>query len=210
MDSLYEDFAKTALEDETIYNAVLENFTASRLKEFYLDNPGVARPAYNAFAEARGLVKKHPRCAIILAVTAMEVCFRDAILTPILHGSFNSKASADIVVKVIVSSKNQKVTKALLQILANHTGLDLGNYERFGADKPLGNEIREVQELRNVIVHQAKSAAVSEADRAVRVAECLIQDVFNRVVGQLGLHTHDDIVCGRPDCHDEEVTEFAE
>ena len=201
IDELYKEFRKSALEDDELYSRVVEDFRESRLRNYYTDHPLVAQAAQDALVEAQGLRGNHPRAALILAVIAGEVCLRDALLTPILHGSFHTGSSADLVVKVVVANKDEKLTKALLRVLAAHAGIDMQQFTRAGSGKPLWEEMREVQLKRNRIVHQAEAASAEEADTAIQVAKAVLHEVFGGAVRNLGLHLHDDVrVCALPKC----------
>jgi len=48
--------------------------------------------------------------------------------------------------------------KLLLETLREHGGVDLDAYRRPKSDKPIWQEIREVQRKRNLIVHKAELA----------------------------------------------------
>ncbi len=165
------------------------------------ENPLIAESAQGALAEAETLAVVHPRAALILAVVAVEACLRDALLTPILHGSFHTESSAEILVRIVVRSKDEKLIKALLRILAAHTGIDLQTFKRSGSAKPLWEEIHDLQVKRNQVIHQAENATSDEAASAIRIARAVVSEVFARAVGKLGLHLHDQMrVCGAYQC----------
>ena len=180
IDQLYKEFRESALDDFELYDRIVDDFKESRLREYYLDHPLWIADAKEALTDARSLLLMHPRCSLILAVTASEVCLRGALLTPILHGSFHTELSANLMVKLIVTTKNENLTKALLQILAQHTGVDLRKFARSGSQMPLWEEMREIQGKRNTILHQAHEASSHEAKRVIDIPECLIDDIFKR------------------------------
>jgi len=197
MDRLYKEFRESALEDFELYDRIVDDFKESRLRDYYLEHPLVIEGA----TEARSLLLSHPRCSLVLAVTASEVCLREALLTPILHGSFHTELSANLMVQLIVTTKNENLTKALLQILARHTGMDLREFARSGLQRPLWEEMREIQGKRNTILHQAQSASSEDAERAIEIADCLLGEIFQRAIEKLGLHLHDGIrACGSRTC----------
>lgn len=198
MDSLYADFEEKALAGSEIYDRIVDDFRETRLRDFYLNHPKVTDPAEGALAEAQGLLKTNTRCSLVLAATASEVCLNQALLTPILHGSFHSKNTADLIAALIV--KNDRFTNVLLQILTRNTGVDLRTFCRPSSVKPLSEEMREIGVFRNKILHQAQDAPPKEAERAIKIAECLIYDVFQRAINKVGLHLHHGSVCGSQDC----------
>jgi len=201
VDELYEEFRDSALEDDQLYNRVVEDFKESRLRDYYIDHPLVAKAAQDALAEAQELRGGHPRTALVLAVIAAEVCLRDALLAPILHGSFHTGSTADLVVKLVVAGKDEKLINALVRVLAAHTRIDLRQFGRSGSGKALWEEMREIQVKRNRIVHQAERASVEEADAAIEVAKATLYQVFGGTISNLGLHLHENVrVCALPKC----------
>jgi hypothetical protein len=201
IDEIQKDFRESALEDPEIYDRVVDDFREARLREYYLEHPLVAEAADGALAEAANLVGSHPRPALILAVVAAEVCLRDALLTPILHGSFHTESSAELLVSIVVRSKDEKLVKALLKILANHAAVDLQTFKRTGSLEPLWEELHDLQQKRNRAIHQAEDVTPDEAASALEVAQTVVRKVFAQAVTKLGLHLHDQTkVCGRPTC----------
>ena len=201
VDELYKEFRDSVLEDSELYDSVVDAFREARLRDYYLENPLVAQAAQAAVAEAETLALSNPRASLILAVVGTEVCLREALLTPILHGSFHTEASAEILVRIVVRSKDEKLVKALLRILAAHTEIDLQEFQRSGSSKPLWEEIHDIQKKRNRVIHQAESATSEEAASAIGIGRAVLTEVFARAVAKLGLHLHDQMrVCGSYKC----------
>ena len=201
VDELYKEFRESALDDQEIYDRVIDAFREARLRDYYVDNPRIAESAQGALDEAETLVATHPRAALILAVVAIEVCLRDALLTPILHGSFHTESAAEFLVRLVVGSKDDKLTKALLRILTAHTGIDLQTFKRLGALRPLWVEMDDLKKRRNIIIHQADVATTDEANLAIQVAKTVVDEVFVGAVRKLGFHLHNRVrVCGANKC----------
>jgi len=200
IDQLYKEVRDSVLDDNQLYDRLVNAFKGARLLDYYLDHPNVLVPAQETLAEARSLVGAFPRAALIFAVVAVEVCLRDAMLTPVLHGSFHTPESADVLVRLLVGTKDEKLIKALLRVLASHTQIDLQTFTRSGANKPLWEEMRELQRMRNRIIHAAEKATDAEAKEALELAEVFLGHVFGGVINGLGLHLHGPRVCGKPQC----------
>lgn len=122
------------------------------------------------------------------------------MLTPVLHGSFHTPDSADVLVRLFVATKDEKLIKALLRVLASHTKIDLQTFTPSGAVKPLWEEVRVLQVKRNRIIHAVETATEADAQRALELAEVFLGNVFGGVVNGLGLHLHGPRVCGKPQC----------
>ena len=151
--------------------------------------------------EATQLVDAHPRAALVLSASVIEIGVRDVLFSPILHGSFHTGAAADLIVSLVVMMKNEKVGRALLNLLAKHTGVDLRMYSRPGASKPIWDEITEIQKTRNRILHIGKRASRDEARQCVIIAEALLGRVFQDVLKYFKLHLHAGThVCGSKGC----------
>jgi hypothetical protein len=156
-DSMYEEFRKTAIDDEKIYSQVVDHFADYRLKEFYLDHPNVIENAKGALEEARQLLPISVRCSLVFAATAAEVCLRDALWEPILHGSFHNKASGDLIVSLLVRMRSEHLKKALFDILDQHTGIDLRQFKRDGCKQTVWEEMTAIARIRNKILHEAET-----------------------------------------------------
>jgi hypothetical protein len=201
IDEVRNDFREEAFNDAEIYETVVDDFKASRLSAFYAQTPAVAAPAQGALQEATALLEAHPRAALVFAIMAAEVCLRRALLTPLLHGAFHTEASADVLAHLVAATKDEKLVKALLRILAVHTGVDLQVHRRPTAAKPLWEEMHELQGKRNAVIHQAATVSPTDAQQAIAVAETMLTDIFPTVIARLGLHLHEGPrVCDSTNC----------
>lgn len=101
---------------------------------------------------------------------------------------------------IIATERNERLTKALLPIFARHTGIDLRTFNRPGSTTELGKEMSEIQTIRNTILHQGLSATPEQADKAINIADCLLNDIFQRVIEKIGLHFHNGKICDNREC----------
>lgn len=139
-DDLYKEFRASALDDAELYDKIVDDFKASRLRAFYADNPLAAEAADGALAEARALLQDHPKAALVFAVTSAELCMRRVLLTPILHGTFHTESSGEFLVRLLVATKDEKLVKALVAVLASHTGVDLRVLQSGGQEAAVGGD----------------------------------------------------------------------
>src|SRR6266702_5013666 len=79
-----EDHAKEIYEQN--YDAAVEEFTNERLRSFYEKEPLVALSSVNALNYAKELLNSHPKAALVFAVSAIEMAWKDVLLRPMLHG----------------------------------------------------------------------------------------------------------------------------
>jgi len=84
----------------------------------------------------------------------------------------------------------------LSQILKDHSAVDLDNYKRKDSNKTFWEEIKEVQKVRNLVVHRGDLASVEQAELSINVASEIIEKIFPKIISKIGLHLHDSFrVC---------------
>lgn len=204
-DQLYEEHREQAFKEFTADEALMEElyekhreraieeFTVERLTSFYEAHPLVAQPACDALAEAKLLLASgHTTAAQVFGAIAVEVGLKSVLLKPVVHGLIHGESTAEIIWELALRRTSVgSLRKLLLQILQEHGGVDLKSYIRAGAMKLLWEEIRDVQQRRNDLLHGAEIASRVEAEQAIAVAEAILEQLFPTVVKTLGLHLHD-------------------
>jgi hypothetical protein len=199
LESLYEDFqrdpATKEIFYEQLYDEIVGDFTDSRMRSFYVNEPEVAVPALRALADARSLRSQHSTAAFLFAVVAAEVGLRSVLLKPIIYGLVHSATAAALITELAIAHKDEGFIKVLLDLLATHGGVDPRTYRRSGSSKSLWEELRTVGRKRNRVVHQAESASAEEAELAIDVAACILENLFPAVASKLGFHLHDSRLC---------------
>jgi hypothetical protein len=201
MDRAYESFRESALEDWQLYDRIVNDFKEARLKDYYLDHPGVIEPAKAMLDEARHLLAPHTRASFVLAVASGEVGLNIGIFIPILHGCFHTDSAADLLVRIIVTTKDQKLTNALRKVFKHFTEIDLETIHRSGSADNLWKEIQGFHKIRNRVLHSAETVGHKEASTAIKVTETILNDVFKAILKKLGLHLHAEThVCGSSGC----------
>jgi hypothetical protein len=192
LDELYREHSEQAIEE----------FIADRLQSFYLQNPIVAEPAAAALVKAREYFQNDPTVALILAAISMEVVLRIVLLKPIVFGLVNNEPTAGLITDIVLTQNfTDKFGKFLLKILNEHGGVDLKEWKRSGLAKGLWEEIKEVRDKRNPVIHSAETVSADQAAQAIDVASELLERVFPAVVQKLSLHLHDGVrVCNNKRC----------
>ena len=162
--NLYNDFANDLLagEDADLLHQVVERFAAERLQSFYIDNPAAAKGALWSLAEARTLLVEHPSAALVFAVTAMEVGLKATLLKPILHGLIHAEFAGALIVDLATENRHDKFKSLAFAILAEYGGIDLKTHKRTGSPKTLWEEMADSQKMRNLVVHRAQAASVTD------------------------------------------------
>jgi len=192
MEELYKEHRKEALEE----------FTSERLQSFYVKNPDLAKPALQALADARKLLPVHPGAALVLAAVAMELGIKTVLLKPVVYGLVHEESAASLITDLAISRTGfERFRDLLVQVLANHGGVDLGTAKRPGSDKLLWEEISEVQKKRNALLHRGELPSDYDAERSIVVASTVLDGLIPSVLHRLYMHLHDGTrICSNPIC----------
>jgi hypothetical protein len=187
MDEMYARIGEE-LYPEHREQAVSE-FTADRLRSFYLANPMVMRPAVETLQEVKRLkANDHSAAVVVFCATAIELFLKATVLQPIVYGLVHSPSLAEVIVKHAVGQtgfdRYRDLLSRMFQELAN---LDLTKVARGGAKVALIDESRRVQELRNNIIHKGLSCGHDAADDAIDVAVAVYNEIVVPLLGSLDL-----------------------
>lgn len=199
-DYKYDEYMAQLYEEHKI--EAIEEFTNERLQSYYNQNRFLAKPSFDAFNEAQKLFSVNTTAGFIFAAIAMEVGLKESLIKPIVFGLIHSASSASLVTNLVIEHRNMDRYKGLLlQILRDHGGLDLKNYKRSGSNKSILEEIDNVKNKRNKIMHTAEGASHEEAALALGVASTILQQLFPSVIAKMGLHLHDGFrICDHWEC----------
>ena len=182
MDKLYEEHRKEAIEE----------FTDERLQSYYIDNKLLAKPSVDALSDAKKLINTNNTASFIFATIAIEVGLKTTLLKPIVYGLVHTESVATLITDLTLSSLSMdRYRKLLLKVLQDHGGVDLDSFKRAGSSKPLWEEIKEVQKLRNDVMHRAEIVLKEKAEQALGIASEILETIFPTVITKMGLHLHD-------------------
>src|SRR5262249_12113332 len=158
-------------------------------------NPLVAETALKAFGEARRLAaKSEPAASLVFAVVAIELGLKKAILEPIVNGLVHSAPAAALVTELTLGHRSVDQFRDLLfSILREEVNMDMTTYTRSGSSSNVWQEIGEIQNRRNSIVHRGESTSTEQAGQAIEVATWILDQLFPAVVRAQGLHLHDAV-----------------
>lgn len=187
IDEMYECISEELYAEHRVQ--ALSEFTADRLRSYYLANPMVMRPAVDALKEVQKLkTNGHHAASVVFCATAIELFLKATVLQPIVHGLVHSPGLADVIVKYAVGQtgfdRYRGLLSRLYQELAN---IDLAKIARDGTGSALIEESRKVQDLRNDIIHKGHSCEQAAAEHAIAVAVAVYQLIVLPMLGALGL-----------------------
>ncbi|MCO5096680.1 MAG: hypothetical protein M9884_04315 [Rhodocyclaceae bacterium] len=171
----------------------IEEFTAERLRSFYLKHPEVMRPALTAFKEAKALRESnHFSAALVFYVTSIELFLKSTLLKPVVYGLVHNDALADVIVQFALGQSGFDRYKSLLaKLFSDIANIELNDIKREGAVKPLLDEALDVQKIRNKIIHQGATCTESEANLARDVATLVFGRIVVQMFDTLGLDVHE-------------------
>jgi hypothetical protein len=200
MDAIYEQVTSDpAVKEqfyEQFYDEIVKDFTDARLRSFYEREPAVVVPAVQALERARRFMDLDDTTACIHAGIAVDVGLNSALLKPIVYGLVHSETAAALITKLALKHYDENFGKILLDLLRDYGKVDPRAYKRAGVAQTLWEEIRTDRPKRNRVVHQGETASHDDATRGIAVAAAIVEDLFPTLVGNLGLHLHESIVCG--------------
>lgn len=182
MDQLYEEHKEQAIQE----------FIDKRLQSYYSDHRLLAKPALGALTEAKNLVHANATSAFLFSAIAVEVGLRETLVKPIVFGLVHTLSVASLITDLVLSRSGwTKYKHLLLQILRQHTDVDLYAYKRPDSRRPIWDEIADVKKKRDLIMHQAQTATTDEAGLAIGVASTIMENLFPTVVAKMGMHLHE-------------------
>jgi hypothetical protein len=184
---------------QQIYDDAVRQFTEERLRSYYIANPNLAEPALDALKYAQSLLTAYPMAALVFAATAMELAIKVVILRPIVAGLVHTEGLAEFITDLTTQHTGMDRFRSLLaEIFARFGGVDLKTYKRPHSTMTFWQEMAEVQNARNGVIHRGEKAKKTAASLAVAVAATLLKRIFPSVLKHLDLHVHDPgVVCNQ-------------
>jgi hypothetical protein len=200
MEALYAEFKPQAIEE----------FTEERLQSYYVANPNLAEDPVHFLSMARQLISHSPTGSFIFAAIAVEVGLKVVLLKPVVYGLVHSESIAEMIADLVVGSArfDNKFRNLLFGILSEVGSIDLAKYKRPESLRTLWEEIKEIQERRNKIMHRAEIVVEEESHKALSVATTILEELFPLLIKRLGLHLHEGgRVCNDQHCNGKEILE---
>jgi len=195
-DEMYDEIARELYPDHK--RQAIREFTADRLRSYYLANPLVMQPAAQALQEGQALqAKEHHSAALVFYVTAIELFLKASLLRPVVHGLVHSDGLAEVIVQQALGQTGfDRYTKLLTKLFLELVGVDIATVQRNLAAKPLLEECTEQQALRNRVIHQGVTVTREQAQNGLHVTEGTYEGIVYPTLRKLGLNvvTHGVIV----------------
>ena len=186
-DEFYEQISQELYPEHKVQ--AVEEFTAERLRSFYEKYPSVMLPAVDALQEGKALQEKgHFSGAVVFFVSAIELLLKATLLKPVIYGLVHHDALADIIVQHTLGQAGFDRYEGLLaDLFSRLAGLDVKAISRDDASSKLLEESKQLQKLRNRIIHQGAKATEAEAETAHLVAIAIYEKIVKPMLYVLGL-----------------------
>lgn len=187
MEEAIDRLAEELYEDHK-YRAI-DEFISERLTSFYVSNPMVMRPAVEAIQEGKRLQSNgHNAAALVFFVTAIEVLLKATLLRPVLYGLIHNEAVAEIFVQEAIKQTGfDRYEKLISNLFEELAGDQLSEVTRPDAESPILSECKQLQKIRNGIVHRGDNCEAKDAERARLVAIAVFEKVVRPVLYRIGL-----------------------
>jgi len=179
MEELY-NFFKQQFEEEYIYNKVFE---------FYKSNKDLLKDPLLNFKEAKFLLSSNFFTASFLhAYISIETGIKMVILKPILFSLSVDERATELLFKDTFKQKSLKyVSKFYYDVLFELSGINFREIYREGCLKSFWEEILELQELRNKIIHQGLFIENDLCERSISVASYLFDTIIPKIYKKFNL-----------------------
>ena len=187
LDEMYEQIGRDLYPEHKAQ--AIEEFTAERLRSFYVAMPMVMRPAVDALQEGKRLLAGgHNSAAVVFYVSAIELLLKATLLKPVVHGLVHSEGLAEVIVQLALGQPGfDRYSNLLAQLFSELAGLEIRSIARSGATEKLLVECTAQQALRNQIIHQGATCSVSQAKLAQDVSVAVYELVVHPMLARLGL-----------------------
>lgn len=186
-DEMYDKLSEEFYPEHKIQ--AISEFTAERLRHYYVKHPKVMRPAVDALQEGKRLLEsQHHAAALIFFVSTIEMLLKSTLLKPVVHGLVHIEELADVVVESTLGSPGfDRYSKLLQQLFIKLAEMDIKSIRRDGVKVNLLEECSSLQKIRNGIIHQGNLCSSEQADLGLKVAEAVFDEIVNKVLYKLGL-----------------------
>lgn len=196
-DEFYEQISRELYPDHK--QQAIEEFTAERLRSFYIKQPNVMRPAVEAIQEAKALLAASRYSpALVFSASAFELLLKATLLRPVVYGLVHHDALAEILVQRVVGRQTDigRYEGLLSRLFDQLAKIDLSAISREGVTTTLMKEAKELQSLRDQILHQGAHCSQQEAEKAFLVAVAIYEMIVVPMIGSLQLKVGEKGVIG--------------
>jgi hypothetical protein len=186
-DEFYEQLSRELYNDHK--QQAIAEFSADRLKSFYIQHPNVMRPAVDALQEGKWLQGKDRfSAALVFYVSAIELLLKATLLRPVVYGLVHHDGLAEIVVKHTLGQTGfDRYERLLAELFSNLAKINIKEIRRDGSTVKLLEECHALQRKRNNVIHQGARYPASDAEDARVVAVAVYDKIVTPMLFSIGL-----------------------
>lgn len=186
MDAVYEQVLSDPHVRQQFYeelnDEIVRDFTDGRLRSFYEEEPNAAAPAVVALEDAkRFLPLEEYTAAFAFGSIAVDVGLTSTLLRPIVHGLVHAEGAASLIAKLAIRHSDENLVKILLDLLAEHGGVDPRVYKREGSDRTLWEETKSVKVKRNRVIIRRSAQPAKMRSSQLRSRPRFLKVCFRRL-----------------------------
>ncbi|WP_169709472.1 hypothetical protein [Deferrisoma camini] len=134
------------------------------------------------------LEQKRYSPALVFYVTAIELLLKATLLRPVLYGLIHNEGLAEIMIKHILGQTGvERYENLLAQLFDNLADIDVKKISREGTKTKLFVECRELQKVRNNVIHQGQSCTDKDAEKGKLVSIAVFEQIVRPMLYSLGL-----------------------
>lgn len=188
LDAMYEQIGQELYPDHKAQ--AISEFTAERLRSYYVANPKVMRPAIDALQEGKRLNSgKHYSAAVVFFASAVELLLKATLLKPVVHGLIHSEGLANIVVQHALGQTGfNRYVDLLAKLFEELAKIELKDISRSGATEKLLAECTSLQQLRNQVIHQGSTCTEEQANLGLLISVAVYELIVSQMLYSLGLN----------------------
>ena len=187
-DEMYEQIGRELYAEHKAQ--AIGEFTAERLRSFYVANSEVMCPAVDAIQAGKRLsANGYNSAAVVFFVTAVEILLKATLLKPVVHGLVHNEGLANIIVEQSLGQPGfDRYSNLLAQLFSELAGMDIRAIARKETNEKLLVECTSLQKLRNQIIHQGATCEPDRAAHALSVSVAVYELIVHPMLAKLGLH----------------------
>lgn len=185
-DYFYEQHLENQYFSEKIEEEI-ENYKKENLKIFYLQKSHIYKKILEVRKIAQNLKeKKFLAPSFIYFNICIELIFRDLFIRPIVYGALLDEEIAEIIINKIFKVRVSRFDKLLIYLVQRFSNLNMTK-KKISGKRNLWQELKELREIRNGIIHKGNSYHESDISRIESVLAVLLDNVIPKFMDELGL-----------------------
>lgn len=184
--------------DDELYpehrDQAIEEFTIERLQSFYEKHPDVIQPAVKMMEEGEKLYDAERFSpSAVFSVSAIELFLKSVIIKPFVFGLVHDEELAEIIMNEASKMTGIERYEDLLERLCSRiASIEIKMVYREGASNPIFSEYKEVQKIRNKVLHQGEQCSKENSKRSKEVAMAIFTKIVVPMLRAINLVIQDD------------------